>query len=123
MVLIIEDDDDTRAAYAEYLELLGFRVLTAATGAEAVAVAQGIVVDAVLLDWTLPDTHGPELYDRLRAIAAPRALPVVAVTGHALEAADRARFTAVMRKPVDLDTIAAWLRSVVPADESASGER
>ena len=114
VVLIVEDDADTRIAYQEFLELLGFRVMSVATGEGALEAVRGGHIDAVLLDLSLPDADGRVLNPQLRSIAAPRELPVMALTGHTLSADDRTKFTTVMRKPVDLDAVAAWLREVAP---------
>ena len=123
MVLIIEDDEDTRIGYHEFLEILGFRVKSVASGADALEVARGSHVDAVLLDLTLPDTDGRALNQQLRAIVAPRELPVMAMTGHALREDERVKFTAVMRKPVDLDAVVAWLRDVARTSASSGQAR
>lgn len=119
MVLIIEDDEDTRAGYHEFLEILGFRVTSVATGADAIEALRGGDISAVLLDLGLPDTDGRLLNQQLREVTAPRELPVMAMTGHHLQEEERAKFTAVMRKPVDLDAVAAWLRGVLPPSGQA----
>lgn len=112
MVLIIEDDEDTRVAYQEFLEIAGFRVTSVSTGSDALDALRADDIRAVLLDLGLPDIDGRVLNDALRAAAAPRPLSVMAMTGHDLREDERAKFTAVMRKPVDLDAVAAWLREV-----------
>lgn len=121
VVLIVEDNEDTRVMYQEFLELLGFRVASVGSGVEAVEALRLGDIDAVLLDLTLPDTDGRVLHEQLRELALPRQLPVMALTGHDLSEGERGKFTAVMLKPVDLDAVATWLRQVAPRSES-SGE-
>jgi two-component system OmpR family response regulator len=120
VVLIIEDDEDTSAVYGDFLELVGFRVTIAATGAEALEAMGAHPIAAVLLDLSLPDADGRDLCEHLRAAVAPRALPVMALTGHNLDEADRAKFEGVIRKPIDLDLVVAWLRRVLPASAPRS---
>lgn len=120
MILIVEDDEDSRDAYLEFLESLGFRVSGVGTGEDAVAAARTTRFDAVLLDLTLPDVDGRVLCDRLQELAAPRVVPVLALTGHSLDAGERARFTMVMQKPVDLDALAEWLRTIAPPRATAA---
>ena len=123
MILIIEDDEDTLEIYREFLEMLEFEVTVASTGADALDAVRARVPDAVLLDLTLPDADGRQLCDRLREIVAPRPLPIMALTGHTLVADERAKFDAVMRKPVDLDAVAEWLRKFdhAPATPDTAG--
>ena len=115
VVLIIEDDEDTRVGYQEFLEILGFHLTSASTGAQAVEAVRENEIEAVLLDLSLPDIDGCVLRERLRELVSPRALPILALTGHDLEVDERAKLTAVMRKPVHLDGVAAWLREVAPS--------
>lgn len=121
MILIIEDDEDTREAYQGFLELHGFESTTASTGAEALAIARAHAVEAVLLDVTLPDADGRTLSEHLRQAAAPRSLPILALTGHRLDRNDAARFTNVMQKPVDLDAMIEWVRGVLSTPTARSG--
>ncbi len=122
VVLVVEDNDDTRDLYQEALEFHGFLVMSVSSGADALEAFRAGNIDAVLLDLTLPDTDGRVLHQQLRDLASPRQLPVMAMTGHDLGADERAKFSAVMRKPVDLDAVVAWLRQVAPASES-SGDK
>lgn len=118
MLLIVEDHDDTRLAYEEFFNLLGFPVASASTGAAALRIARERAVTAILLDVTLPDVDGRDLCNQLRQLPNLGAVPIMALTGHALSASERRGFDALMRKPVDLDALAKWLgdKVVVRAD-------
>jgi two-component system cell cycle response regulator DivK len=85
MVLIVDDFDDNRQMYAEYLNYCGFRVAEASDGAEAVATAIALVPDIIVMDLSLPVLDGWEATRRLKSDARTRHIPVVALTGHALE--------------------------------------
>lgn len=83
-VLIVDDYDDAREMYAEYLEFAGFKVETARNGAEAVQKAEEAQPDVILMDLSLPVMDGWEATRRLKAAAGTKDIPVVALTGHAL---------------------------------------
>ena len=81
-VLLVEDHADVRAALAELLESLGYRVTAAATVSEALgAVAEAGPVDVLVTDLQLPDGSGLDLVDPLRH--ENRELPVVLISGYA----------------------------------------
>jgi len=85
MILVVDDFDDNRQMYAEYLKYCGFRVAEAADGAEAVTTALAIIPDVVVMDLSLPVLDGWEATRRLKSDPRTRHIPVVALTGHALE--------------------------------------
>lgn len=84
-VALVEDDPVHAAIYAGWLEQAGHRVTVYATAAEFRRRLGAGSVDAVLLDWTLPDTTGLALLDWLKH--SPHAsLPVIFLTGNDAEA-------------------------------------
>ena len=112
LVLVVDDDSDTRELYRMMLESVGYRVADAAQVHSALAVAAGACPDVVLTDWLLPDGDGFEVCRSLRANRLTRHVPVIAVTGVSLDqgAETNARldcFTAILRKPADPDDILA----------------
>ncbi|MBF5043853.1 MULTISPECIES: response regulator [Myxococcaceae] len=84
LVLVVDDYADAREMYAEYLEFSGFRVAEAKNGAEALDKAFALTPDVILMDLSLPVMDGWEATRRLKADERTRAIPVVALTGHAL---------------------------------------
>jgi CheY-like chemotaxis protein len=66
LVLVVEDDPSMRLLVTVNLELAGFRVVSAATGKDALELAASEEPDAVLLDVMLPDLGGFEVAERLR---------------------------------------------------------
>jgi two-component system response regulator AtoC len=77
-VLVIDDDEGGRAPLCEYLASSGYRVRSAAGGAEGLAALAAGPVDAVLLDLVMPEPDGFEVLRRLRPIA-PR-VPVIVLS-------------------------------------------
>jgi CheY-like chemotaxis protein len=84
-VLIVDDFDDNRQMYAEFLSYSGYRVLEASNGAEAIARATEHLPDLIVMDLSLPVLDGWEATRRLKNDPRTRHIPVVALTGHALE--------------------------------------
>jgi two-component system cell cycle response regulator DivK len=84
-VLIVDDFEDNRAMYAEFLRYSGFDVSEASNGAEAIEMTQSLVPDVVIMDLSLPVLDGWEATRRLKSDARTRHIPIVALTGHALE--------------------------------------
>jgi two-component system cell cycle response regulator DivK len=84
-VLIVDDFDDNRQMYAEFLAYSGYRVLEASNGAEAIAQATEHLPDLIVMDLSLPVLDGWEATRRLKSDPRTRHIPVVALTGHALE--------------------------------------
>src|SRR5262245_28590495 len=79
-ILVIEDDEDTRANLRDLLELHGHRVELAGTAAAALGRGDLERFSAVILDRRLPDAVADELLPRLRS-AAPGA-DIIVVTGY-----------------------------------------
>jgi DNA-binding NtrC family response regulator len=67
LIVVVDDDDILRRAIARMLKSLGFSVLTAADGADAIAAIESCAkpIDAMLVDVVMPHLSGPELVDRL----------------------------------------------------------
>ena len=85
LVLLVEDDLDTREMYAVALGMIGFRTAEAGTAAEALAAALTLHPDIVVSDLTLPDGDGCELCARLSSGEETRAIPMIALTGRSAD--------------------------------------
>lgn len=91
-VLIVDDYDDAVEVYAEYFQLLGYEVVKAKDGEEAVARARDGRPDVILMDLSLPLIDGFTATRALKDDEATRDIPVVALSGHVMAAsAERAR--------------------------------
>lgn len=84
-VLVVDDYPDAREMYSEYLEFSGFDVIQAVNGIEALQRAVDAAPDIILMDLSLPVMDGWEATRRLKEDARTSRIPVVALTGHALE--------------------------------------
>jgi PAS domain S-box-containing protein len=124
-VLVVEDNATLRTAAQSILESLGYRVLTAVNGREALALCQSPrwaegdpAIDLVITDLVMPDMGGDALVRALMGRdGSPRYCPkvkVLGITGYALEDVTedlRAMgFFDVIRKPFDAQTLAQAVR-------------
>jgi PAS domain S-box-containing protein len=123
-ILVVEDDDDTRAVLRFMLEAEGARVETAGCGVDGVAAAERAHPDVVLCDIGLPDIDGLEVARRLRATTTLAGTRLVALTGYGqaedVRQASAAGFDAHVTKPVNLDQLMALLAG---RDEPLTGAR
>lgn len=87
LVLVVDDVAHGREIFAEYLEFRGFRVATAADGLEALDKAFELRPDVILMDLSLPELDGWEATRRLKSDDRTKAIPVIALTAHALASA------------------------------------
>lgn len=125
MVLVVDDYEDAREMYAEYLQYSGFRVAQARTGVEALEKAFELLPDLILMDLSLPVMDGWEATRRLKADARTKAIPVVALTGHALaghsEVARKAGCDAFVTKPCLPDALVVEVKRVLEQSRAPSG--
>lgn len=92
LILLVEDFDDAREMYRDYLTFSGFRVETASDGQEAIEKARALSPHLILMDLSLPGIDGWEATRLLKADPATRHLVIVALSAHALAAeGERAR--------------------------------
>ena len=123
-ILIVDDHPLTRDALAALLAQQGFDVVgEAASGEEAIAEAEGLQPDLVLLDLTMPGMDGLTALPRIRQ-EAPLAEVVVLTASDAEEnllAAIRAGASGYLLKTEPPEQIAAFLRGVVRGDAALSG--
>lgn len=106
-VLVVDDEESIRNALKRFLTGRGYEVMTAATGAEALATLERRKVTCVLLDVKLPDANGMDLVPQmLRAEPNAAILMLTAIndaTGAAL-CMQRGAFD-YLTKPIDLDVL------------------
>ena len=85
LILLVDDFDDARDMYREYLQFRGLRVVTADGGRQAVDLAKQHRPDLILMDLRMPGVTGFDALKELRADPAVSHIPVVALTAHALD--------------------------------------
>ena len=117
LILVVDDYQDAREMYAEYLQYSGFRVAEAKNGNEAVAQARSLKPDLILMDLSLPGMDGWEATRVLKADEETRHIPIVALTGHALagasEGARKAGCDSFVTKPCLPDDLVVEVRRML----------
>ena len=109
-VLYAEDNEDNVYVLKMRFELIeGYNVMVASNGEDALALAKTEAPDIILMDLTLPVIDGWEVTRRLKADPRTAAIPVIALTAHAMEG-DRERALAAGcdefdTKPIDFDRL------------------
>jgi CheY-like chemotaxis protein len=121
VVVVIEDDADSREMLRLVLSRMGHDVHVAATGRAGVEVALGVEPQAVLADIELADLDGYGVAEALRAKLGA-AVRLVAMTGHQRLRAG-ARFDAHLVKPVSPEQLAAQVALAPTAPAPGEGGR
>jgi CheY-like chemotaxis protein len=83
-ILLVEDNEMNRDMLSRRLERRGYKVLMAMDGEQGVAMAQSEAPDLILMDMSLPGLDGWEAARRLKAAAETHAIPIIALTAHAM---------------------------------------
>ena len=116
-ILYIEDNEDNVAMLKVRLEIEGFEVLVAGTGASGVALATQELPDLILMDLDLPDIDGWEATRRIRRNESSRAVPIIALSAHAMvEHRDRALAAGCddfEAKPLNFGALVTKIRSLL----------
>lgn len=83
-ILIVEDQEDNRQILRDLLGSVGFEIIEAVNGNEALDVAAANRPDLILMDIQMPLMDGYEATRRIKADPALRAIPIIVVTSYAL---------------------------------------
>lgn len=83
-ILLVEDNEMNRDMLSRRLERKGFSVVMALDGAQGVAMAASEMPDLILMDMSLPVVDGWTATQKLKANPATSAIPVIALTAHAM---------------------------------------
>jgi CheY-like chemotaxis protein len=124
-VLIVEDNEMNRDMLSRRLVRRGYTVESAVDGIQGIARAQELLPDLVLMDMSLPGLDGWEATRRLKADEKTRAIPVIALTSHAMagdrEKALEAGCDEYDIKPIELPRLLGKMQRVLGEDASPPG--
>lgn len=127
LILIVDDFEDNREMYTQFLRFNGYRVAEAVDGRDALAKAGALHPDLIVMDLSLPGVDGWEATRRLKADPTTRDIPVIALTGHALaghaEGAMAAGCDAFVTKPCIPVDLEAEIRRVLGGAVPSKGGR
>jgi DNA-binding response OmpR family regulator len=120
-ILIVDDEQDIRAIVRISLEkFAGWRTILAATAEEALEKARSQLPDAILLDITMPDTDGFQVWDKLQSDPLTKSIPVILLTAKT-SSLDKKRFSdmgvaGVITKPFNPIIIWKQVREILAWD-------
>ncbi|MEP7189033.1 MAG: response regulator [Roseiflexaceae bacterium] len=116
-ILIADDSPDIRTIMRYLLNDLGFAVVEAADGNEAVRLARQCRPALILLDLCMPGIDGWEVAAQLRADPALEDVPILAMTAYSASSAVRAALLAgcqlVVAKPFELHDITRMIAALM----------
>ncbi len=112
-VMVVDDYDEVRLLTKRALESFGYRVLEAASGTEAVRLAQAESPDLILMDLSMPNMDGFATIHRLRKLLGLRAVPVIALSAHAAREVREDALAAGCREFITKPVLFERLKSVV----------
>ena len=121
-LLYVEDNEDNLYMLTLFFDVLGhYEILSAASGADGIAKAAAEQPDLILMDLNLPGIDGWEATRRLKAHPATRAIPIIALTAHAMEG-DREKALAAGcddfdTKPIEFDRLLAKIEQALAGKE------
>jgi CheY-like chemotaxis protein len=105
--------------------MFGNKVIEAASGEEAVAAAQSMTPDLILMDLSMPNMDGFATIHRLRRLLGLREVPIIALSAHTAKEVREDALTAGCRefitKPVNLEELKAVVACHLAQDASADG--
>ena len=117
-ILYVEDNEDNVYMLTRRLERAGFEVVVASDGEQGVTLARAERPDLILMDLSLPVLDGWEATRRLKAADETRAIPIIALSAHAMpgdrEKALEAGCDDYDPKPVKLPGLLAKIRALLP---------
>ena len=117
-LLLVEDNEMNRDMLVRRLKRAGYDVLVAVDGAQGVAIARAERPDLVLMDMSLPVMNGWDATRAIRAAPETMAIPVIALTAHAMpgdrEKAMEAGCNDYDTKPVDFSRLTGKIIALLP---------
>jgi CheY-like chemotaxis protein len=124
-ILLVEDNEDNRIIYTTVLRHVGYDVIEAQDGVQAIALARSARPDLILMDISIPEIDGWEATRILLEGEDTRSIPIIALTAHALqddrEKAVKLGFTSYLAKPVEPRAVVAevqrWIGGGAPTAE------
>jgi len=119
-LLIVEDDKDVRAIFAELFAQAGYNVLESSNGSEAydMLLNVSVKVDIVLTDLRMPVMNGLELAIKIKNDPHFSSIPVVLLSATPMQNSWEARkiFDAVLAKPCPLSLLLSTVATVQSSD-------
>jgi two-component system, NtrC family, response regulator GlrR len=122
-VLLVDDEPAICKALSTAISRAGFRVSTALSGADAMAIVRSERVDILITDLRIPDMRGDAMFELAAATQPHLRTRTLFTTGDISERAQQlieGCNCPFLRKPFDLKDLLDWVRSAQPGSRSQS---
>ena len=122
-ILLVEDNEMNRDMLSRRLARKKYEVLVAVDGKEGVVMAGSVAPDLILMDMSLPVMDGWEATRQLKASSETKAIPIIALTAHAMsgdrEKAMEAGCDDYDTKPIELPRLLAKMEALLGEKKAA----
>ena len=122
-ILLVEDNEMNRDMLSRRLERKGYQVVMAVDGGQAVAMTRSENPALILMDMSLPVIDGWEATRRIKADAALKGIPIIALTAHAMagdeQKAKEAGCNDYDTKPVELPRLLGKIEALLAQPPAA----
>ena len=109
VILIVEDDPNSRMLARDLLQRFGYAIIEATDGKQGVELAKARKPDLILMDIMMPEMDGLEATRILKADATTKKIPVLALTSYAMtgdkERILQAGCDGYVTKPIDIEEL------------------
>lgn len=124
-ILLVEDNEMNRDMLSRRLERKGYQIVMAVDGGEGVTMASSENPDLILMDMSLPVLNGWEATRQIKANPQTQAIPVIALTAHAMatdrEKALEAGCEDYDTKPIELPRLLEKIETLLKKSQGAHG--
>jgi CheY-like chemotaxis protein len=125
-ILIVDDDAAIREIFTIYLDMGGYRIITATNGRECMDILKTQIPDLILLDMMMEPMDGWETLLAIRSCPASCYIPVIIITGKQPVPQDILEFGGLIEdfivKPVDFKLIVPSLHRIIEKDKDLGRE-
>ena len=124
-ILLVEDNEMNRDILSRRLERRGFQVVFAADGAQGITKAGAEQPGLILMDMNMPVLDGWEASRRIKANPLTAAIPIIALTAHAMNGDREKVFAAGCddydTKPIEFERLLGKIAAMLQKNEMAAG--
>jgi len=118
--MIADHDEDERCLLRAILKLIGFQVVEAWDGPNAVKLVQQETPDVLVVDLTLPRLGGPDGLDKIRTVSACSTLPIIALSPDRVDYQFKGSKTVFLLKPIEYEQLYALLDRFLPGHRTVA---
>jgi CheY-like chemotaxis protein len=126
-ILLVEDNEMNRDMLSRRLQRRGYDVLIALDGQMGIDMAKASAPDLILMDMSLPVMDGWEATRTLKADAATKHIPVIALTAHAMstdrDKAIEAGCDDYDTKPIELTRLLGKMEALIPRESAVTPDK